>query len=871
MLMLSKKIKNPYAIYSLLFLLIWAIAMLPFALRGNSLIGESDSFNQSFPVFVYVGQYIRELFKGNITQFDFRLGLGDDVVAALNWHGFGDIFQLISAFVKPENAEQMYEFVMMLKFYCCGIAFLYYSEKHVQNDNYRVSGALMYAFSVFSLFWGLNCWMFLNPMITLPFILRGIDQLLDNDIGLSLPLILALFIQALNGFYFLYIEIIIAVVYFLIISVVRFRFRELTSKQIVLKAIKIAEQGILGTAMGSVMLIPSIMGYLSSSRTDDVQIIDSPFHLFFFEHYEYYLQSLADLLIPDVYNSVITIPITVLLGMILIMTGNSIKREIKALTVFWTIAFWIPVMGNIMNGFSYWVDRWYFAVLLFLIVGTVSAIEKAKKINGLQIAAYAIIASISCTAHIFLSVKTMGLIVQIIVFAVEIVVMLIVLRRKNARIFLCFTTTIVILNCLFVFGPKVLGGSGYSAGFKEMNKSYEEISHSVEKVENADVSFQRWDIYDSSLSASLVMNYYGTTEYFSMLNSYVSEFFREMYISPGVRSATWILKGLDSRYELESLLSVSEYMEFELDENGHRNTVIKKNEDILPLGYAYGQYMQREEFDKLNAIEKNSALLNCVVLEDIHTNMNALTEVTAADIKKNSSDKEIEIVLEDSGIIYQNGNFLTNDGATIKVYLENVLETDDVEYYVKLTNFCLLDGGVWDIRIGNKDIQLRNEEDNYYVGPNDFWIHVSEFERDQNGTYFEINFSGEKTYILDKVQVYQHLVDRKAIYQRTVNTLQNMVIDTNSVAGHIAVDESDMIFFSIPYSRGWRAYVDGVEAEILRANIAFMAVPLEQGEHEIVLKYETPGLKVGMLISVIAIIIFIVIDRIKNFKKYKYR
>jgi uncharacterized membrane protein YfhO len=46
---------------------------------------------------------------------------------------------------------------------------------------------------------------------------------------------------------------------------------------------------------------------------------------------------------------------------------------------------------------------------------------------------------------------------------------------------------------------------------------------------------------------------------------------------------------------------------------------------------------------------------------------------------------------------------------------------------------------------------------------------------------------------------------------------------------------------SIPYQKGWTAYVDGQETELLRANYMYMALPIEAGEHTIELKFEIPG------------------------------
>lgn len=78
---------------------------------------------------------------------------------------------------------------------------------------------------------------------------------------------------------------------------------------------------------------------------------------------------------------------------------------------------------------------------------------------------------------------------------------------------------------------------------------------------------------------------------------------------------------------------------------------------------------------------------------------------------------------------------------------------------------------------------------------------------------------------------------------------------------------------SIPYRAGWEAYVDGKKADIMQANTMFMAIQMGPGEHTVMLKYHTPGIYVGIGISIFGIIIlFIVLIKVKQLlegsKKY---
>lgn len=65
-----------------------------------------------------------------------------------------------------------------------------------------------------------------------------------------------------------------------------------------------------------------------------------------------------------------------------------------------------------------------------------------------------------------------------------------------------------------------------------------------------------------------------------------------------------------------------------------------------------------------------------------------------------------------------------------------------------------------------------------------------------------------------------------------------------------SVSEADRkLLFSIVWDKGWKAYLDGQETEIGLAYQSLMYLDVPTGEHEVVLEYEAPYLKIGMEIS----------------------
>ena len=67
--------------------------------------------------------------------------------------------------------------------------------------------------------------------------------------------------------------------------------------------------------------------------------------------------------------------------------------------------------------------------------------------------------------------------------------------------------------------------------------------------------------------------------------------------------------------------------------------------------------------------------------------------------------------------------------------------------------------------------------------------------------------------------------------------LENVKMGTNEITGDISVSERKALVLSVPYSKGFTAYVDGKETKLQKANTMFMALELEPGSHEIRLTY----------------------------------
>jgi hypothetical protein len=64
---------------------------------------------------------------------------------------------------------------------------------------------------------------------------------------------------------------------------------------------------------------------------------------------------------------------------------------------------------------------------------------------------------------------------------------------------------------------------------------------------------------------------------------------------------------------------------------------------------------------------------------------------------------------------------------------------------------------------------------------------------------------------------------------------------------------SGLLVLADAWTPGWTARVDGQPAPVLRANVAFRAVPIRAGDHLVELRYRAPGLRAGLLLTALTL------------------
>ena len=94
--------------------------------------------------------------------------------------------------------------------------------------------------------------------------------------------------------------------------------------------------------------------------------------------------------------------------------------------------------------------------------------------------------------------------------------------------------------------------------------------------------------------------------------------------------------------------------------------------------------------------------------------------------------------------------------------------------------------------------------------------------------------------------------------ERQVNGSTVMVsYEPNKAILNCETDQDAFLYVSDTYYPGWRAYVDGKETKIYRANLAFRAVEVPKGKHTVVFKYVPMSFYIGLCLTIFGILLCI--------------
>ena len=894
----EKKRGKIYLIYTLMFLAMCVAAFYPFYAEGKGFIwgaGVEDGLSQHFSALSYYGRWLREaagnILSGNfdLPMWDMSIGYGADILATLNYYGIGDPLNLLYGFVSSEHTEQMYNFMILLRMYLAGFTFIIYCRKMKKRTFGTVMGALVYVFCGFSFRLGLRHPFFLNSMVYFPMLCYGIEKIFKKEKPYAF--IVTVCVAAMSNYYFLYMLTIFSVMYAWI------RFYDYVKEDRIRRFFMTVGQFILyyvlGIAMSAAVLLPAVIGFLGNGRygngVDIATLIVYPakFYILVLDNIIGYGNAGSN-------TNVGYLPIAGVAILFILFSQRMKHKKYKAAFIACIIALAFPIFGFAFNGFSYASNRWSF-VLSFIAALLVAEVyprffmmSKKQKIGiGAGILLYMGIVGLSLLLgnESLINNNQGNLIAGLLMAAFFLIFLLAQSIGWNNKTRICR----VLVAVLMIVSVGVHGYYRFDMDQKGYVKEFLDYGTAAETLQAKQVKMLD-SIDDDSFYRVHAEGYkyknYGLYNNLNTISGYYS-------ITPGNISKTINsfqtlgmqysdkYHGLDQRMGLLTLSGVK-YMTSNKEDDvpyGFKKisqdgkTGLYENQYALPLAYAYDTYITENQYNALNGVSREQAMLENIVLEEEvkgssikHEKVADNTSVTTIPLSGNriSSPEgeeyaEITISADDSKetyLYFQNLTYDDSQSNTGNIFMSGKKSTDGIRVVQD------------DI---SKKIYIQSTFSPYYFGRTDYMIklnHKGSGETEQIKLYF----LSPGTYQFD--QLYLVEVDKEETIEKIQNlqrnALENITYSGNHFSGEIKTDQDKMVCVAIPYSSGWKASVDGRETEIYQANGMYMGIPVSAGDHKIELTYTTPGLKIGLVISAagwaVFVVLIIVMQRRKRIK-----
>ena len=886
--MIKEQRKYCYGVYTLMFLLMCIVAFLPFFTEGKSFVwgaGVEDGLSQHFSALAYYGEALREFFRNllaghpKLVMWDMSLGYGADILSTLNYYAIGDPLNLLYGFVSPKNTETMYNFMIVLRMYLAGITFIMYARKMKKRSYGTVIGALVYVFSGFCFRLGLRHPFFINPMIYFPLLCLGIEKIYQRE--RPYVFIFAVCVSAMSNYYFLYMLTIFAVIY----AWIRFyKYSEENKiKTFFLTILKFGMYYTLGIAMAAVILLPSVIGFLGNGRygngADWKSLIVYPgkYYLLFIENFIGYGNMGSN-------TNAGYLPIVGIVVLFTLFSQRMKHKKYRAAFIASIIALILPIFGYAFNGFSYANNRWAFALSFIVALLTAEMYPRLfvmSKRQQIGIGAGIIIYTVFCiivNASGEEILKNKGIMAACGLIAVFYILLLIFQRlgydtqKRIVRVSMAILLLISVgVHGYYRFDPKEYA---YTQEFMDQGQAYRTLKEdNIRMLSKAnDPSVYRVHAEGYRYKNYGLINHLNTTSgYYSITAKCVTDTIKG-YDTLGMQYADKY-KGVDQRLGLLSLAGVKyitvahnsqvakdvssmgdvPYGVEKLRKKG--NITLYKNKYALPFAYAYDSYMTEQQYEQLNGIGKEQAMLAQIIL-----NQHPADKEIQHNEQRNGPDIQT-ISLPETRISSPKGKKYADITVPVEKDKETYLYFKNLVYHGKKNgdDKFILTGrkGTKGILVTQNDVQqkihIQSTFNPYYFGRKDYIVKINH-QTSKAKEKVRLNFLSPGEYEFDDISLIT--VPKKDVLarlkERKENSMKQIQYEGNHFRGVYHAKKDQILCVTIPYSKGWKATVNGNRTKIYKANGMFMGIIMKKGTQSVKLDYETPGLKIGAWISLVA-------------------
>lgn len=830
--------KEKHWLTLLLGLLTATAFFLPFILQDQGYFLFYGDFNvQQIPFY----QMCHAAVKSGDIFWNWETDLGVNFMGSYSFYLLGSPFFWLTLPFPNWMVPYLMGPLLILKFGLSAFTAYFYIRRFTRYANTAMLGALLYAFSGFSVY---NIFFnhFHDAIIFFPLLLLGMEYLLvENRRGIFA---LAVCICAVSNYFFFYGMVVFAIIYWVVRSLTKKVWRQKPSR-----FFWMLFEAVLGVAMGAALLLPSFFAVIQNARLESIsygwnalmygkeQIYANILQCFFFP--------------PDIPARPVFFPgadvkwsslggwlplfgMTGVIAWLQAKKGSWLRRVI-CIMIFMAL---VPILNSAFYMFnSAYYARWFYMPILMMCVATAMALEdRSINWNSAWRWSFGITLAASLVIGLFPSQVTDGKIevwgvytepknqmyltrfwVTCAIAVVCSLLLFVLLRalRKNPKFFYRTSIAVVCIISVVYAGFFIHSGKAHAYTDEVM------IDHLLQgnvTLPDPDTDSYRVDIYEGVDNTGMYLGLQSINAFHSIVPASVTKFWEYVGEDRGVAS-----RPTTESYAARSLLSVKYLLNresggaFETDgsprmpgytyvknESGYR---IYENQNYIPFGFTYDYYMTDAECSYYGESNRALMMLKALLLTD-------------------------EQVEKYDGILQS----ITEKYA---IYEDEYYQDEyyDEEYY--------------------EDDYPADESDNAIIEDVE---DTSDASDATDGTSEDASTDAQPepqppVKLQPQFDDNAFALDCALLAQSAAHKFSH---DNNGFSASITLGKENLVFFSVPYEEGWSATVNGQPAHIEQVNAGFMAVLAPAGTNDIRFTYKTPGFAGGVLITIVALVLFVI-------------
>lgn len=817
------------AISTLLFLLMLFIrSTTPF---GEGYFLAHDGMAQTYP---FLTGFYHSLFSGNMTLMNYHVGTGiDNFIASFPFLIFP--FGYILAPFSLENVQIGFTIMGYVMFVLPGVSIIFYlthrpSGKTLpKNDMRLLPLSLAYGLSSFAVSY-ISHIGFVNMMILFPLMIYSFENLVYNR-KWKLYIFLLTYLM-LEGIYYAFIISEFIFLYYMCLDHKNF-------KEFILKGLRVLAYSVVSAVLAAIVIIPYYISItLSPYQGNDSEMPSIFFTSDFFKIFNYIkpgaeaITVTTDFWKVNVYCGLLTflvIPLYALNKKI----NLSIRIRKMVLASFMFLAFGNPLLNYILHGFhvQIMVPNRFSMYLIFLLTTMFfdCIIHEEGKLDKKKFIITTVWgASLSAIWLINNGFNDLSTIVSVIFTAAYLVILFLYERKIGRKMFYKLISILLIAEISYA----TINYTNYNTYGNHLSNEADYYGLASEMVSRngIDKNLVRTGYFSRLRNTAIFINTNDVSVFASTLTKNHIDFIDKMGMS--VPDLTNYIEYTLTNPLVDLFLNVQYHLINEYgDDNLTYNYMEEVDKDLNltlyknPYTSGFGFYIdkdnpiitldeQGELIHEGNVIAAHNKLSNALVGQDLYT------EIKLEDDPSKITDESTYIMtelkdLDDDTIEDPKAHVLVRLGKNVRgnVYL-------NFGYFSYLT--------------------LKETDEPYEM--------VFDIDDDQyyyySGNTFRIAVLNEDT-----------LAKITEVFKQSVMT--DIETGFNTITGNIYSPGEGYTYISLPYLEGWSAEVDGKKVEMVKL-LEGIGIPVSVGQHTIKLTYVTPGLKSGILVSLISLIILII-------------